>query len=254
MRPHFRPDSNNKRKAIQIEIHVFLSPKEIKASILLNKLRLIGIFDLIMELKSFVFDKIPENSVEQEGNLSQRFSACSLYKKNCISHFLDDFDDIDSGPSAVAKVGGSSSTTSLRQQLASRLAKNAKPPEDPNKPPRSIQVKLSVTETDFVVVEDVTSLDSSAVVLKGTVVLKLVYVPNQEMNVKCSIEGLELFSCNLSNEDESALSILDPVSVSLELKPSDRKVQHSSKATLPEMVISQVFEVREREPDASVAK
>ena len=175
-----------------------------------------------------------------------------VYKKNCISHFLDDFDDIDSGPSAVVQVGGGSSTTSLRQQLASRLAKNAKPPEDPNKPPRSIQVKLSVTETDFVVVEDVTSLDSSAVVLKGTVVLKFAYVPNNEMNVKCSMEGLELFSCNLSNEDESALSILDPVSISLELKPPDRRRQHSaSKAMLPEMVISQVFEVREREPDVS---
>ena len=104
---------------------------------------------------------------------------------------------------------------------------------------------MSVTETDFVVVEDVTSLDSSAVVLKGTVVLKFAYVPNREMIVKCSMEGLELFSCNLSNEDESALSILDPVSVSLELKPSERRLQHSNKAVLPETVISQVFEVRE---------
>ncbi len=48
------------KKAIQVEIHVTLSPKTIKASILLNKLRLIGIFDLILELKRFVFDKLPE--------------------------------------------------------------------------------------------------------------------------------------------------------------------------------------------------
>ena len=160
-------------------------------------------------------------------------------------HFFastDEFDDIDSASSAsaAAALAGSSS---LHQQLVSRLAKNNKPPEDPNKPPRSIQVKLSVTETDFVVVEDVTSLDSSAVVLKGTVVLKFTYVPNREMNVKCSMEGLELFSCNLSNEDESALSILDPVSVSLELKPSEQRLQHSSKAAPPETIISQVFVV-----------
>ena len=58
LRPRFRPDSN-KRKSIQIEIHVFISPEKIEASILLNKLRLIGIFDLIMELKSFIFDKLP---------------------------------------------------------------------------------------------------------------------------------------------------------------------------------------------------
>ena len=37
-----------------------LSPHEIKASILLNKLRLMGIFDIILDLKSFVVDKILE--------------------------------------------------------------------------------------------------------------------------------------------------------------------------------------------------
>jgi len=46
-----------------VEIHVNLSPKEIKASIILNQLRLIGIFDLLLSLKCFVFDKLPE---EQE--------------------------------------------------------------------------------------------------------------------------------------------------------------------------------------------
>ena len=66
LRPRFRTDATSKQKAIQVEIHVALSPKEIKASILLNKLRLIGIFDLIMELKSFVFDKIPESEGEDQ--------------------------------------------------------------------------------------------------------------------------------------------------------------------------------------------
>ena len=51
---------------------------------------------------------------------------------------------------------------SLRQQLASRLL--LKKPEE--KPPRRVSVKLSVTETDFVVLEDVMVLDSNAVVLK----------------------------------------------------------------------------------------
>ena len=40
------------------------SPTHIKASILLNKLRLIGIFDLILALKSFIIDKIPEEVEE----------------------------------------------------------------------------------------------------------------------------------------------------------------------------------------------
>ena len=37
--------------------------------------------------------------------------------------------------------------------------------------------------------------------------------------LQCSVDGLELFSCVVSNEDDTALSILDPVSVGVELKP-----------------------------------
>ena len=84
LRPRFRPESN-KRKSIQIEIHVFISPEEIKASILLNKLRLIGIFDLIMELKSFIFDKIPVTEGEEEGERESRiFLFVALKNRMCM--------------------------------------------------------------------------------------------------------------------------------------------------------------------------
>ena len=33
------------------------------------------------------------------------------------------------------------------------------------------------------------------------------------------MESLEMFSCSLLNEDETALSIVDPVTVGVELKP-----------------------------------
>ena len=41
----------------------------------------------------------------------------------------------------------------------------------PLKPDRDVKVGLSITETDLVVVEDLTSSTSNAVVMKGTVVL-----------------------------------------------------------------------------------
>ena len=67
LRPRFSPklENDSKKKAIQVEIHVALSPKQIKASILLNKLRLMGIFDLILELKSFVLDDLPEDDDDE---------------------------------------------------------------------------------------------------------------------------------------------------------------------------------------------
>ena len=53
---------------------------------------------------------------------------------------------------------------SLRQKLHSDNLSS--PHQQEIKPEREITVKLSVTETDFVVVEDMTSINSNAVVLK----------------------------------------------------------------------------------------
>ena len=46
---------------LQVEIHVILTPTDISAAILLNQLRLIGVLDLLLELNSFVVDKLPED-------------------------------------------------------------------------------------------------------------------------------------------------------------------------------------------------
>ena len=73
----------------------------------------------------------------------------------------DSLDEIDT-PSLQQH---SSNTSSLLQQ---RLASYKDPPgrREVKKPPRDVQVKLSMTETDFVVVEDTKQLNSNAVVLK----------------------------------------------------------------------------------------
>ena len=65
LRPRFNY-KNSKKKTLQVELHFFISPTDIKASILLNKLRLVGIFDLMLELKSFIIDKIEEEIEEGE--------------------------------------------------------------------------------------------------------------------------------------------------------------------------------------------
>ena len=55
----------------QVQINVSLSPTHIHATILLNRLRLMGLFDLILALKSFVFEKLPEDT-EGEGGREKR--------------------------------------------------------------------------------------------------------------------------------------------------------------------------------------
>lgn len=78
-----------------------------------------------------------------------------------LTAFLADVDEDElDGPRPLSKMP--EVAWSLRRQLASRLS--LRKPED--KPPRRVRVNLSVTETDFVVLEDVMALDSNAVVLK----------------------------------------------------------------------------------------
>nr|XP_033778552.1 vacuolar protein sorting-associated protein 13D isoform X3 [Geotrypetes seraphini] len=83
-------------------------------------------------------------------------------------------------------------------------------------PEKQLEVKINVTGTEFVVVEDMSCLDTNAIILKGTTVLtykpKLVDHP-----FSGSLSGVEVFSCRLGNEQETALSIIDPVQVQVEL-------------------------------------
>ncbi|XP_066547335.1 intermembrane lipid transfer protein VPS13D isoform X1 [Amia ocellicauda] len=79
-----------------------------------------------------------------------------------------------------------------------------------------LEVKINVTGTEFVVVEDSSCLDTNAIILKGTTVLT--YKPRlSDRPFSGSLAGIEVFSCRLGSEQETALSIIDPVNIQVEL-------------------------------------
>ncbi|MEJ1272417.1 vacuolar protein sorting 13D [Cricetulus griseus] len=81
---------------------------------------------------------------------------------------------------------------------------------------RHLEVKVNVTGTEFVVVEDVSCFDTNAIILKGTTVLT--YKPRfADRPFSGSLFGIEVFSCRLGNEQDTALSIVDPVQIQVEL-------------------------------------
>uniref|UniRef100_A0A1A7YHK4 Vacuolar protein sorting 13D n=1 Tax=Iconisemion striatum TaxID=60296 RepID=A0A1A7YHK4_9TELE len=81
---------------------------------------------------------------------------------------------------------------------------------------RCLELKVNVTGTEFVVVEDMSCLDTNAIILKGTTVLT--YKPRLlDRPFSGSLAGVEVFSCRLGREQETALSIIDPVNVQVEL-------------------------------------
>ena len=65
IRPQF-PQLQKEKRSIEVEIHVIISPSKINASILFHKVRITAVLDLLLELKSFVFDDVPEEDVPKE--------------------------------------------------------------------------------------------------------------------------------------------------------------------------------------------
>lgn len=79
------------------------------------------------------------------------------------------------------------------------------------------ELKLNVTASEVVVVEDTSQWDANAVILKSTTVVS--FKPGQKNEpLSCNLNHCEVFSCVLGMEDETALSIIDPVTINMDLK------------------------------------
>lgn len=81
-----------------------------------------------------------------------------------------------------------------------------------------IELKINITDSELVIVEDTSVIDTNAVILKTTAVLSYRSIPQEgEKPLSCNLSHCELFSCILGLENETALSIIDPVGASLDL-------------------------------------
>ncbi|XP_067166990.1 intermembrane lipid transfer protein VPS13D isoform X1 [Apteryx mantelli] len=168
--------------AIQIELH-FRSTKDSSSfTVVLNNLRVFLIFDWLLLVHDFLYT--PGDTKKRENLLPSR-------QRNYSSETTVVPKTVKSG--VVTK--RSSLQVSTEKQL---------------------EVKVNVTGTEFVVVEDMSCFDTSAIILKGTTVLT--YKPKLlDRPFSGSLFGIEVFSCRLGNEQETALSIIDPVQIQMEL-------------------------------------
>ena len=95
------------------------------------------------------------------------------------------------------------------------------------------ELKLNITDSELVIVENSNVWDTAAVILKSTAVIS--YRPQfQERPVSCNLNQCELYSCFLGFEDETALSIIDPVTINIEIndQPQKNPVSHLSDISL----------------------
>lgn len=110
-------------------------------------------------------------------------------------------------------------------------------------PSKIFELKTNITESELVVLEDVALADARAVILKTTAVMA--YRPNHpsERPVTCSLQSLEVFSCVLREAEDTALSIIDPVTLLVELNSSHKPHKRlavgllDAKETLPTLEV-----------------
>ncbi|XP_018606143.2 vacuolar protein sorting-associated protein 13D isoform X2 [Scleropages formosus] len=172
------------RASLQLELHYRSTRESSSFTVVLNNLRVFLIFDWLQLVRDFL--KVP----------AERGGAPSRQR----------------WPSGGSDPG----TTGAVMPKTVKSGVVTKRSTIPVTQERSLEVKINVTGTEFVVVEDSSCLDSNAIILKGTTVLT--YKPRiLDRPFSGSLAGIEVFSCRLGSEQETALSIVDPVNIQLEL-------------------------------------
>lgn len=87
-----------------------------------------------------------------------------------------------------------------------------------------MEVILNITNSELVFVEKTDQWDSSAVILKSTTVLSFRPAEvNKVMSI--NLNHLEVFSCILGFEEDTALSIIDPITINMDLRKNTLDVQ-----------------------------
>ncbi len=126
------------------------------------------------------------------------------------------------------------------------LSQNAEKPKDsiqihkvnehvpavtPTVPDEPMELVLNITDSELVFVETPDQWDTNAVILKSTTILS--YRPievNKVMSI--NLNHLEVFSCVLGFEDETALSIIDPVTINMDLKRNVLDIQLAKRLSI----------------------
>ncbi|XP_069096842.1 intermembrane lipid transfer protein VPS13D isoform X1 [Pleurodeles waltl] len=178
-----QPSKNsNNPGSLQIELHYRSSKDSSCFTVVLNNLRVFLIFDWLLLVHNFLHTSSDRTKADNcTGSLHRKCSSDTVVLPHTV------------------KTGVVTKRSSVQVTQEKHL-----------------EVKINVTGTEFVVIENMSCFDTNAIILKGTTVLT--YKPKlTDRPFSGSLSGIEVFSCRLGNEQETALSIIDPVHVQVDL-------------------------------------
>ena len=180
-----------RRSLLQAEVHFRLTPDTNRITILVNNMRLMGIFDWWLQVLDFI-SLAPEGAPPEPQTFNPQ------------------------DPSMDGEELDKNKFYSIEEPLypSAGIVSRRAPVVESTGP--VFELKLNITDSDFIIVVEPSMLDSSAVILRSTTVIA--YRPDMvERPFSCNLNNAEVFSCFLGNEDGSALSIIDPVTINFEI-------------------------------------
>ncbi|KAG7167042.1 Vacuolar protein sorting-associated protein 13D-like 2, partial [Homarus americanus] len=220
---------------LQAEVHYRSTKNVTRFTILLNNMRLMGILDWWWEVLDFIY-MTPDNPFhkgEKNGDNSKETSGSpsTVVTPVLFSPILTPMHSTPLHPSPQTQSPQPQSPRSESPAPKERTIRSNTPKLNPmvestgvmtkhaifqeqNKVP--FELKLNITDSELVVVENTAVWDTSAVILRSTAVVS--YRPqHQERPLSCNLNQCELYSCILGLEDDTALSIIDPVTINIEV-------------------------------------
>ncbi|XP_063884386.1 intermembrane lipid transfer protein VPS13D-like isoform X2 [Scylla paramamosain] len=238
---------------LQAEVHYRSTKNVTRFTILLNNMRLMGILSWWMEVLEFIYTT-PDNPFlagkvsKKEPNKEESLPQSSVITSGVLSsmHSPSPCSPMPHSPESYSPRPHSPTSTSQRSRntrlaVLPRLNPMVESTgvmtkhtimQDQGKVP--FELKLNITDSELVVVENTALWDTSAVILKSTAVIS--YRPqHQERPLSCNLNQCELYSCILGLEEDTALSIIDPVTVNIEV--NDR-LSHSRPVDISNMSMS----------------
>ncbi|XP_026679055.1 vacuolar protein sorting-associated protein 13D-like [Diaphorina citri] len=180
---------------VQAEIHYRKRSDLNKLTVLLNNMRLMAILDWWEIVQNFIMDNIVLSNIP-----TVRLNPASAHHVTPQEHLPFQM-KLNVTDSEFVIVEDTSQWDTNAEHLP-------------------FQMKLNVTDSEFVIVEDTSQWDTNAVILKMTTIIT--YKSNDVQKPLClHLNHCEMFSCILGMEDETALSIIDPVTVYLEINGAE---------------------------------
>jgi len=98
------------------------------------------------------------------------------------------------------------------------------------------ELKLNLTNTDFLLIENIEDSSSQAIVLRLTAFLEYNERKLDRIIESC-FQSFEVFSCNIDAIEESAMTIIDPIIINLQIK---QILSFLPNNTIPEEFIAEI--------------